>query len=142
MATYYCHECARRYGRVDPADTSELSADEYQLEQFVKHTAPTGVYPTNSVFHDGTWETYRDFVVTTAVSGCLEIDARGRNNLIYFAGKETGLRYENGAFTSLCSGVKVVCSESAGRIHAFPSNFHAESQTCADCGRPVPFDPR
>jgi hypothetical protein len=78
--------------------------------------------------------------VAATASGCLQIDDQGRKNLLFFAGKETGLQFQSGAFVSggSCSGVIVVCSEDAAKIHAFPSNMPAESQVCAICGKPVP----
>lgn len=142
MSTYYCHECARQYRHISPVDPSALTANQYQLDKFVKHTAPTGVYPTNSVFYDNSWSGYQNYMVTVAASGCLEVDNYGRKNLIYFAGEETGLRYDNGSFTAPCSGVMLVCGESVGYVHAFPIDFSPESRICAQCGKLVPFDPR
>lgn len=141
MPTYYCYECARLHEYVTPVDPAALPATQYQLDKYVKHTAPTGVYPTNSVFNDPSWSGYRSHMVAAAASGCLQIDDQGRKNLIYFAGKETGLRYDNGVFTAPCSGVALVCGENSGRFHAFPSEFHPESRKCSCCGQPVPFDP-
>ena len=142
MPRYYCYECARLNGLISPVDPSTFGDPDYQLEKFVKHTAPTGVYPLNSIFHDPTWTSYKNYMVTTSASGCLEVDDNNRKNLIYFAGEETGLKYINGVFTALCSGVKLVCSENVGRVHGFPIDFHPESKNCALCGRCVPFDPR
>ena len=143
MPTYYCYKCVRECGLVAPVnDSTALTASQYQLDKFIKHTAPTGVYPTNSVFLDTSWSTYQRYIVTTASSGSLEIDDQGRKNLIYFAGRDTGLRYVNGLFTATCSGVVLVCSENTGRLHAFPGDFQPESRKCAICGEAVPFDPR
>lgn len=143
MPTYYCYKCVRKYELVSPVDDpTDLTASQYQLDKFIKHTDPTGVYTTNSVFLDSSWSTYQGYIVTTASSGSLEIDDKGRKNLIYFAGSETGLRYDNGVFTATCSGVVLVCSEDTGRFHAFPSDFQPESRKCAICGEAVPFDPR
>lgn len=119
-----------------------MDTSSYQVEKFIKHTAPTGLYPVNSVFEHRDWPTVKDYFVVTAASGCLEIDDQGRKNLIYFAGRKVGLRYENGVFTAPCSGVKLVCTEDAWRIHGFPSEFHPESRQCAACGRAVPIDLR
>lgn len=141
VPTYYCHKCARLKGYISPIDPSELERSQYQLEKFIKHTAPDRAYPTNSVFNDSNGETYQSYMVSAAASGCLEIDDQGRKNLIYFAGKETALRYEDGIFAATCSGVTVVCGESSGHIHAFPSDFHPESRNCDCCGDSVPFDP-
>lgn len=142
MPTYYCYECARLHGHISPVDASAVSANSYQLGKFIKHTAPTGNYPVNSIFNDPDWSSYQDFMVTTANSGCLEVDDQGRSNLIWFAGEETGLRYDSGMYSASCSGVKVVLAENSGTIHAFPSDFHPESKTCGHCGKSVPYDNR
>jgi hypothetical protein len=141
MSTYYCHLCCRTLGLIAPADASAINASGYVLEKFIKHTAPTGTYPVNSVFDNTDWHKYKDYAVVTAASGCLEIDDQNRKNLIYFAGERTGLRYDNGQFTCPCSGVKLVRAENVTRLHPFPSDFHPESRQCANCGVPVPFDP-
>jgi len=140
MAVYYCHACARIESHVSPViPGSGLGpANTYQLEKFMKHTTSTGVYALNSVFNDPSWPTYQNYLVAGAASGCLQIDDVGRKNLLFFAGKETGLTYQSGAYHTSCSGVIVVCSENASKIHAFPSSIPAESQVCARCGIPVP----
>jgi len=88
MPTYYCHICARNQNLVTPVNPTGLTANQYQLDKFLKHTAPTGVYSTNSVFDDKQWTDYEEYMVTTTASCCLEIDDQGRKNLIYFAGKK------------------------------------------------------
>lgn len=141
MPTYYCHECARKHNLIAPTmPVSGLVPDSgtYSLEKFIKHTAPTGVYAVNSVFNDPNWATYQNYLVAGAASGCLQIDDRGRKNLLFSAGQETGLTFQSGAPTISCSGVIVVCSETSGKIHAFPNALPAESQKCAMCGKLVP----
>lgn len=82
MPTYYCYKCVRELGLVPPVnDPTALTASQYQLDKFIKHTAPTGVYTTNSVFLDSSWSTYQHYIVTTASSGSLEIDDQGRKTL-------------------------------------------------------------
>jgi hypothetical protein len=110
----------------------------YLLEKFIKHTVPTSVYEINSVFNDPSWPTYQNYLVAGPASGCLQIDDRGRKNLLFFAGKETGLTFQSGRPTIHCSGVIVVCSETSGKIHAFPNDLPAESQKCALCKKLVP----
>jgi hypothetical protein len=63
MARYYCHTCARSQGLVAPIDPCPLVANSYQLDKVVKHTAPTGVYPINSVFRDPDLDLYKDYFV-------------------------------------------------------------------------------
>jgi hypothetical protein len=141
MPAYYCHECARKHNLIAPVlPVSGLvpASGTYSLEHFIKHTVPTKDYALNSVFNDPRWSTYQNYLVAGAASGCLQIDDQGRKNLVFFAGKETGLTFQSGAATISCSGVIVVCSETSGKIHAFPSSLAAESQVCALCGKRVP----
>jgi hypothetical protein len=91
-----------------------------------------------SIFNDGRWATYQDYMVDAVNSGCLEIDDQNRKNLVFLAGKETGVTLQSGRFVASCSGVKVVLSEISGRIHAFPFDIIAGSQVCAICGRQIP----
>jgi hypothetical protein len=141
LKTYYCHQCARELGLVTPADASAMTASGYLLEKYIKHTAPTGIYPVNSIFQSSDWQKYKSYALLTAASGCLEIDDQNRKNLIYFAGEKTGMRYDGGVFTCHCSGVKLVCAENVVRMHPFPSDFQPEAQQCANCGALVPFTP-
>jgi hypothetical protein len=141
MPLHYCHECARKHKLIAPTmpgSGSVPASRTYSLEKFIKHTAPTGAYAVNSVFNDPSWATYQNYLVAGAASGCLQIDDAGRKNLLFFAGKETGLTFQSGAPTISCSGVIVVCSETSGKIHAFPNSIPAESQKCALCGTLVP----
>ncbi len=142
---YFCHRCARHLGLISPVDPSALEppTSDYQLKKFIKHSAPTREYDnTNSVFDDPSWETHKDYMVSTAASGCLEIDDRNRKNIIFFAGERTGLRYDKGSFSAVCSGIKLVFSEDSANIHQLPSDFTPESKLCEQCGVCVPFDPR
>lgn len=140
MSTYYCHECARRDGHISPVvPTSGLPpASGYLLEKFIKHTIETSGHPINSVFNDPRWGVYQNYIVAGAASGALEIDDLGRKNLVFFAGRETGLTYANNAFAMSSSGVKVICSEDEAKIHAYPYAIGLGVQRCATCGRPVP----
>jgi hypothetical protein len=146
VPTYYCHNCARKLGHVAPVAPSTLGVstypNQYQLDKFIKHTTSTGLYPNYSFFQDPTWGSYLGHLVSTLASGCLEIDDAGRKNLIFFAGSTTGMQFMNGQFVAPCNGVMAVLTESSTHCHAFPSHFHPESQTCATCGTPVPYDPR
>jgi len=138
MKTYYCHECSILLGLVTPNLPESLTGTSYQLEKYIKHTAPTGIYPTNSVFDITDYEDYRDFVVTTTVSGTAQVDDYGRVNLFWVAGREIGATYDNGKFILPDDSVFVVLHDQEQFIHAFPvssSGFHAA--TCARCGRPI-----
>jgi hypothetical protein len=53
----YCHDCAIRKGLINPIDstTISLTGTSYQLEKFVKHTAPLQYGGVVSVFF---WQDY------------------------------------------------------------------------------------
>lgn len=138
MITYYCHECTTALGLVAPALPVSLTGTSYQLAKYFKHTAPTGTYPTNSVFDTTDYEAYRDYIVTTTVSGSSQIDEYGRINLLWVAGREIGATYENGKFVFPDDAVFVVLHDQDQYIHAFPvasSGFH--TAICASCSIPI-----
>jgi hypothetical protein len=117
------------------------NASQYQLEKYMKHTAPSGCYAINSVFDNPTWDNYQNYLICASASGCMEVDDYGRKRYIWHAGSTTGIQYNNGQFESTCSGITVVLAENVSHVHAYPYNFHPESRPCAKCGRLVPFDP-
>jgi len=53
-------------------------------------------------------------------SGAVELDDRGRRNIIWLAGEPTGFRYEAGIPVGPTDAVKVVLSSEARKVHAFP----------------------
>jgi hypothetical protein len=119
-------------------DTSSLTGSKYQLDKFVKHTAPQGNYNLNSVFASSSYQSYRDWLVDATASGSLEVDDMGRHNLVYVAGEKTGVTYLNGSFHTDCNAVKVVLPYSSGSIHAFPtSSADLRTGTCPRCGGPL-----
>ncbi len=140
MCVYYCTDCMVRERLIAPVNLTGLAANSYQLDKFIKHTTPTSFFSVNSVFTTTSWNEYKIYMVTTCASGCLEVDASGRKNLLFFAGKETGLKYEQGMYTTSCSGIKLVLSEVEAKVHAYPIDFAPESRTCQTCGKPVPYD--
>lgn len=137
--THYCHPCAARLGHLQDVYTSDPLQTEYQLEKFVKHTIPPS-HPCWSVFNSTSTGDYANYVVATAASGTVELDARGRRNIIWLAGQPTGFAYDkDGALVGPTDGVKVVLSSEATRVHAFPVNTsNLATQVCASCGRLVP----
>lgn len=137
MSDYYCHACAVKLGLIMPALTTDLTGCDYQLEKFIKHTAPTGSYSINSVFDDPKYAEYKDYTISGALSGCVEIDNRGRKNLLWYAGKRVGLTY-SGAFTVPASGVKIVFHDNETKIHTYPFN-PPKAQRCKECGVVIPY---
>jgi hypothetical protein len=140
MNQYYCHQCAISNGLVVPANPNTLTGTSYQLGKFIKHTAPTGTYPLNSVFDDPTYDTYSRYIVSGTASGLLEIDDLGRKNFVWFAGQRTGAEYQNGVFIAPASGVKIVLPEDYTKLHAFPITTSPGSiSNCVSCGKILPL---
>jgi hypothetical protein len=138
--TYYCHPCASHVTGSAPIATSELTGSQYQLDKYIKHNAPQSLYPLNSVFASQSYLSYRDWIVSSAVSGALEVDEKGRHNFIIIAGETVGVTYVNGSFHTECSAVKVVLPYSATSIHAYPISAGAlSSGTCARCAGPLAY---
>lgn len=140
MTQYFCHECQVRLGLMSPANPISLTGTSYQLEKFLKHTAPTVTYLLNSIFDDPTYTTYSNYIVTGSISGYLEIDHYGRKNLMWFAGERTGAEYRNGIFHAPTNGVKIVLPEDDAKLHAFPIVASPNSvDYCKSCGKPHPM---
>ncbi len=139
MKTNYCLECTTTLGLVNPAVPISLTGTSYQLAKFIKHTAPTGTYPTNSVFDTTDYDAYRDYIVTTTVSGSSQIDGYGQVNLFWVAGRKIGATYQDGVFAFPDDAVCVVLHDRDQHIHAYPiasSGFN--TTVCAHCGKPIP----
>ncbi len=133
MSIYYCHRCAAELGMMNPMVPHNLTATQYQLEKFIKHTAPMGTYKINSVFNDPS--AYNNYVVYTAGSGCLQIDDRNRINLIWVAGRNIGATFIDGNFTFPDDSIKVVYHNDEWKIHAFPTlSDPIETKRCLNCG--------
>ena len=142
MAQYYCHQCAISGSLVRPVSSSSLTDTLYKADKFIKHTPPSAsaVYSINSVFNDSTYQTYESYVVNAAASGFLEIDNRGRKNIIWFVGSQVGVEYHNGVFVAPTDGVKLVLPEDESKLHAFSiGSSPLQSRSCASCGKPIPF---
>lgn len=134
----YCHSCATHLGLIQPSDFITLTGTSYQLEKYVKHTVPTGTYSINSVFADPTYEKYSQYVVTTMASGSAVVDERGRVNLLWIAGEQTGATYEDDDLVLPTNGVFVVWHEDETKIHAFPvDTTQFTDARCQCCGRQI-----
>ena len=132
--TYYCHRCAGRLGLLQDVYTSDPLQSQYQLGKFIKHTLPFS-HPSASVFNSTSTGDYADYVVNAAASGAVEIDAQGRRNIIWIAGRPTGFNLQNGVLVGPTDAVKMVLSSEATKVHAFPvSSKSLETHVCASCG--------
>ncbi len=138
MAARYCHACSVCLGFLNDVYTSEPLGTQYQLAKFMKHTVPSGLHDAVSVFESRSTGRYEQHVVDVGASGAVEIDDRGRRNIIWFAGERTGLRWEGGVLQGPQDGVKVVLSSESGKVHAFPIDASAlRTERCARCGGPI-----
>ncbi len=140
MNKYYCHECAISLGLYTPSESYNLTGTIYQLGKIMKHNQPTGTFPfLNSVYNDPTIQQYIDYHITGSLAGMLEIDQKGRKNIIWYAGREIGVIYENGNYLAPADGVKIVLSEDPLRIHHYAIAGNPNSiQYCINCGKPLP----
>jgi hypothetical protein len=139
VAIYYCHGCAAARGIIGkPPSASDLIGTAYQLDKYIKHTVPDPKYNVQSVFNSTSTQMYATYILDSMAAGSVEIDQRGRNNVIWYAGQPTGFLYERGTIKLPEDGVKVVLTMSTGEVHAFPVvSQPIHGLTCADCRRPV-----
>jgi len=138
---YYCPECAIRLNVVNPIDaaTQNLTGSIYQFEKYVKHTAPIEYKGIVSVFFWQDYPLYRAFTISGSLSGIVQIDDLNRRNLIWYAGRDIGITYENGIYKQPNDAVKVVLSDNPTGIHAYPVNYELQYATlCLGCSRPLP----
>ena len=135
--TYYCRSCDRELGLLENVYTSDPLQSEYQWGKFLKHTV-AGVLPDSSVFNSTSTGRYAYYIVNTGASGAVEIDCRGRRNIVLLAGQPTGFEYRNGILVGPTDGVKMVLSSGPAKVHAFPVSAAAlTTKPCARCGGPV-----
>ena len=142
MTDYYCHECAVAIGLVTPIDseTVSLTGTSYQLDKYLKHTMPVSETGKVSIFDDPDYEKIKDYAVTAALSGVVEVDSKGRTNLIWYAGEEVGITYRDGAYYAPADSVKVVFHDDQHKIHTFPVESQIEQvRKCKRCGKVTPI---
>jgi hypothetical protein len=123
-----------------PALPEPLTGTQYQLEKYLKHTAPTTTYDFNTVFTAPSSYTYNDFIVSTVSSGHVEIDDRNRLNLVLVASAQTGIALQTGKFVGPTEAVKVVLHDNAAKIHGFPISLASLMVGCCKaCSRAIPL---
>lgn len=139
MAKYYCHECGMKLGLlIPPTSLPSLIGTSEQLVKFIKHTHPTGTYNINSVFSDPSYNKYSDYVVNTLVSGSVQIDDKGRLNVIWLAGEQTGFTFIDNQPSIPTDAVLVAWHNNKFKIHAFPLNSYTLfSEVCSVCGKSI-----
>jgi hypothetical protein len=133
-SAYYCHRCAVKRDYLNPPPTDPL-ATKFQLDAHRKHTTPGPGYPVQSVFTMLSTQAYDRYIVTTLAAGAVEVDEKGRVNVIWVAGKTVGFQFNLGQLvTPPQDAVKVVRPSDTGKVHAYPA--HSTTFTgakCVDC---------
>lgn len=121
----------------NPASSGNLFQNSYQLEKYIKHTAPTSAsHNFNSVFTDPSTVAYKDYIVSTVNSGSVEVDNRNSVNITWVASKDTGMSFKNGSFHSKTDAVKVVFHDNQFKIHAYPiPSTGVLRKKCNICGK-------
>jgi len=115
-----------------------LISTPYQLDKFAKHTILDPQLKLVSTFRSDSTGEYRDLVVSAVNAGSVEIDDRGRTNVICRATKPTGDLYRRGRPVQIQTALCVVLTSDTGEIHAFPdSDTRYTQQLCEDCGAPI-----
>jgi hypothetical protein len=139
MAKYYCHPCASSMGMLRNIHSSAPIASKYQLEKYLKHTAPSSTCSHLSIFDDPSTGSYRNAIVAASCSGSVEIDVRGRKNIIYVASTgRIGCSFQNGVFLRANNTIKVVLSSDPEMVHAFTeSSTQYSTALCEKCGSPI-----
>lgn len=138
MSDYYCHNCAKSLGLLRNVYTSNLMVSEYQLEKYIKHSIPSQDYPYHSVFDNSSTDVYRNYVINASCSGSVEIDNKGRRNIVWIAGRKVGAFFKNGKLHLPHDAVKVALSSERDKIHAFTeSSTKFSTFLCKRCHTPV-----
>ena len=138
MTKHYCHKCTLELGIITPSIPVSLSGSSYQLNKFMKHTAPKNSYPLNGIFNDPSYERYANYVVTTLASGSSCILDDGRINMYWVAGSTIGAQIEGNKPVVDADTITVVFADDVYRIHAFPTvSSNMGITNCENCGVPI-----
>jgi hypothetical protein len=138
MTTYYCHPCAASRGYLSTGQAGTLLGSTTQLEKYMKHTCPSSSEATQSVFTNASTALYGSYVVSALCAGSVEVDFKGRTNIIWAAGEDIGFQFESGVLQHPQSWVKVVLSTDSNRIHAYSqSSTDFTGANCAVCAASI-----
>lgn len=138
---YFCHDCGIVNGTLQPVDPDTLTDSQYKLAKYLKHTVPASLQGYNTVFTLlPSSEVYRDYIVTAVASGHIQVDDRGRTNVVWVASRDIGIALHNGLFSGSTDAVKVVLHTIQNAVHAFPFNSsELKTAACKTCGKDVPY---
>ena len=124
---------------VQPLDQEQLNltGSAYQFGKFVEHTIPaSGAHKAiNSIYSDPSYDAYKNYYVSGAASGSLEIQPDGKKNVIWYAHQNLGPAFRTGGFAFSGDAIKIVYPEDTGKMH----HFHIDSSkyqtaVCVRCG--------
>lgn len=119
---YYCHSCANENGLIPNLPLGKVVQTPYQYKKHQKHISPNSTYAIQSVFTDPSTSVYAGYIINAMLDGAVEVDDKGKINIIWCAGRQTGFRYESGELIRPTDAIKVVLSSDTGLVHAFPEN--------------------
>jgi len=141
MNAYFCHKCGAKRGILSgDIDIFDPTGNTYQLDKYFKHYNKPSVSSTVSIFDKSGNEKYRDYIVNTLASGCVEEDIFGRVNIIWVAGKKTGYMYKDGQLQGDTDAVKVVLHTDTQKIHAFPTgSAKLSKEKCIMCENDIVY---
>lgn len=135
MATYYCGPCRLSLGYAPALPSGPLLQSGSQQVKHAKHTVVDPSERLQSIFSDPSTATIRVEVENALSSGAMEMDDRGRINLLTWSGQGVGYRYEWGTQIEEQQITKVVLSSNAGQRHQFTETIaRLGSQRCSICG--------
>jgi hypothetical protein len=138
-SAYHCHSCASAAGMLPPLPPNFIPSS-YQLDKERKHTTVSSVKGWLGVFNLTGSETYWDYIVNPLASGCVEVDAWGRRNVILVGSQTAHITLLNGSYVGPADAVKLVCAQNSSMAHPFPVATSALTVgSCATCGARVPY---
>lgn len=134
---------ARSTGRLPALDPAMLVATSYQLDKYIKHTAPTSLHLFNnfvSVFSSPASVSYSSLLVSASSAGYVEVDSQNRVNIIWVASYQTGITLSRGQFVGPTEAVKLVLPYNQSKVHGFPVRVaDLIVRPCSQCGAPLPY---
>ena len=145
--SYYCHVCGDNLGYIAPINISGINMTGYYpgqpyspIDKYFKHVQYTGQQGIVSIYNTPDYDTYRQFGINAYLSGCVEVKDGFRTNLLWYAGRDIGLRYNNGIIQWPEDTVRLTFHDNAFKFHHFSqSSLNIPVGNCAHCGRVIPF---
>ncbi len=138
MKKCYCSNCSKDFPYfkqfrnnfiIDPLGST------YQQDKFHKHTVGSTQYPVVSIFNDPSTKQYEDYLINASHWGVYIMDDKGRESIVLFAGKPTGITYINGQPELQTDSIIIVQSSESSKLHLYPiSSTNFSTGNCEDCG--------